>query len=551
MVLFCYVIAFLADSYAQIAVNTDGSQPDPSAMLDVKSPNTGLLIPRMSYVDRNLIPSPATGLLIYDTTSNLFDYYNGSSWYQLESAFVSSTAGTVSPGGGVSINASPNVPANNSAMLDIKNQTRGILIPRTIPGLITSPATGLLIYNSSTNMLNFFDGTRWTAVCSIYTGVPAPGGSQAAVGMAVNTNTSGPHQSAMLDISATDKGFLIPRLANSQRDALLPVKGLVIYNTSSNGIEFYNGTGWYRMVTDYLVPPTEGIHVPSTNQITWNWNTVPGASGYKWNTTPDFNTATNMGTSTTKTETGLACNTSYTRYVWAYTSCGNSSPRTLTQSTSSNCPWSCGQAITDSRDAKTYNTVLIGTRCWMAQNLNVGTRIDHSNDQTNNSTIEKYCYNDNDANCSTYGGLYQWDEVMNYTASSSSNPSGRQGICPAGWHLPSDAEWCQMEVFLDATVACSDVNSGTDAGGKMKQTFYAYWHTPNTGATNSSGFTALPGGSKQSTWYGLNYFAYFWSSTEDTYTLNAWGQDLWTGDATVTSYPFSKSYGFSCRCVKD
>ena len=92
----------------------------------------------------------------------------------------------------------------------------------------------------------------------------------------------------------------------------------------------------------------------------------------------------------------------------------------------------------------------------MAENLNVGTRINGSGSQTNNSTIEKYCYDDNEANCTTYGGLYQWDESMQY-----STMPGVQGICPTGWHLPTDAEWTTLTTYLGGEGI---------AGGKKKET---------------------------------------------------------------------------------
>jgi uncharacterized protein (TIGR02145 family) len=107
----------------------------------------------------------------------------------------------------------------------------------------------------------------------------------------------------------------------------------------------------------------------------------------------------------------------------------------ITEITFTNVAFTCGTNII-TYAGQTYNTVLIGSQCWLKENLNLGTRIDGSSDQTNNSTIEKYCYDDNDANCTTYGGLYQWNEAMQYVTT-----AGTQGICPTGWHIPTYAEF--------------------------------------------------------------------------------------------------------------
>lgn len=86
----------------------------------------------------------------------------------------------------------------------------------------------------------------------------------------------------------------------------------------------------------------------------------------------------------------------------------------------------------------------------LAQNLNVGTRINGLQEQTNNGIIKKYCYGDLDSNCNVYGGLYQWDEAMQYVTT-----EGVKGICPTGWHLPTDAEWCTLTQYSDPTVDCN------------------------------------------------------------------------------------------------
>jgi uncharacterized protein (TIGR02145 family) len=209
-----------------------------------------------------------------------------------------------------------------------------------------------------------------------------------------------------------------------------------------------------------------------------------------------------------------------------------------------NTPAVCGQPFTDARDGKVYNTVSIGSQCWMAQNLNVGSRINGIGNQTNNGIIEKYCFDNNETNCNVYGGIYQWDECMNYTASSSSNPSGRQGICTTGWHIPSDAEWTVLSAFLGGE---------SIAGGKLKETGTLHWANPNTGATNSSGFTGLPGGYRDINGpfiFSLGYIGYWWSSSEAN-TDSAWFRNVYFSISDLGRTFDNKGTGFSVRCLKD
>ena len=182
--------------FSQVAINTDGSLPDNSAMLDVKSSSMGILLPRLSNADRNVIPSPGNGLLIYNISTNLLNYFNGSQWVQIAAAVTSAATGSAHPGGGVSINASPNSPPDSSAMLDVNNPSRGILIPRTIPDSVAIPARGLLLYNVVTNLINFFNGNDWKELCASSTGVPGGAGSQNPIGVAINSDGTPIHPSA-------------------------------------------------------------------------------------------------------------------------------------------------------------------------------------------------------------------------------------------------------------------------------------------------------------------------------------------------------------------
>jgi uncharacterized protein (TIGR02145 family) len=208
----------------------------------------------------------------------------------------------------------------------------------------------------------------------------------------------------------------------------------------------------------------------------------------------------------------------------------------------------CGTTpLVDSRDYKIYNSVQIGTRCWMAQNLNIGTRLDGSIDQANNSIIEKYCYNDDELNCNVYGGLYQWNEMMQYITT-----EGTKGICPTGWHLPADEEWTSLTTSL----------GGVDmAGGKMKSTGTiqggtGLWNEPNFGATNSSGFTAVPAGElaviyspppetdRLWNFMDISDWNRLWSSSGTMWHLNSEGEN-------IVNYIDASNSGLSVRCIKN
>jgi len=181
---------------------------------------------------------------------------------------------------------------------------------------------------------------------------------------------------------------------------------------------------------------------------------------------------------------------------------------------------------------------MIGEQCWMAENLNIGEMINGNSNMTNNSVIEKYCYDNDPSNCEIYGGLYQWNEMMEY-----STTPGVQGICPSGWHLPTNDEWIILTDFLGGESV---------AGGKMKEAGTAHWAPPNTGATNESGFTALPGGfrSINVSFDDLENFGLFWSSS-DIYADYVWYRVLRYDEDEVTIYQNTKNFGFSSRCLQD
>ena len=211
-------------------------------------------------------------------------------------------------------------------------------------------------------------------------------------------------------------------------------------------------------------------------------------------------------------------------------------------------PWICGDPLLDERDGQTYNTVQIGTQCWIAENLNIGTMINGSNNQIDNSIIEKYCYDNNTSNCDTYGGLYQWDEMMQYVTT-----EGVQGICPSGWHIPTDAEWCTLENYVDdGTIDCEETGwRGVDAGGNLKETGLIHWNSPNTGATNSYGFTSLPCGNRNptGTFESIGFGNYYWTSSING--SEAWRHSIGNNNANIYHSLRDNFYGQSVRCLQD
>jgi uncharacterized protein (TIGR02145 family) len=162
----------------------------------------------------------------------------------------------------------------------------------------------------------------------------------------------------------------------------------------------------------------------------------------------------------------------------------------------------------------------------------------------NYEVVGSACYDNSPANCSEYGQLYTWEMVMNGESSSSGTPSGVRGICPEGWHVPSDVEWQNLIVSL----------GGDDlAGGALKAV--NSWQSPNTGADNSSGFSALPGGS--ATWLYSGFIekdrqASFWTTSEVTSaTEQAYQRTLYYNAETVNRVSRHKNDGMSLRCLKD
>jgi len=192
-------------------------------------------------------------------------------------------------------------------------------------------------------------------------------------------------------------------------------------------------------------------------------------------------------------------------------------------------------------DGNVYQTVMIGNQLWMAENLKVthyrkGEPIPNvaSDSAWGNQTSGAYCnYDNNTGHVATYGPLYNWYAV-----------DDARNIAPEGWHVPSDAEW---QTLVD------NLGGNSVAGGKLKEAGTSHWDSPNTGATNESGFNALPGGYRYGSggFSDMGYNANFWSSTEYYNNNDAWYRFLGFHFSGVYRVNRHKHYGLSVRCVRD
>ncbi len=212
----------------------------------------------------------------------------------------------------------------------------------------------------------------------------------------------------------------------------------------------------------------------------------------------------------------------------------------------------CPGMPTVKHEGQVYNTIQIYSQCWLKENLNVGSMIPGNQNQSNNGLTEKYCYNNEPDSCNKYGGLYQWNEMMNYTSQ-----QGTQGICPVGWHLPTDEEWKVLEGAVDSNYGIGDpewdiswVYRGFNAGANLKTTTSLY---PNGNGADLFGFSGLPSGYRYGTgsFSEFGYIGKWWTSTGlDGFV--AWHRNLVSlGPEVRRDVDGVMNSGFSVRCLKD
>ncbi|MFA5803862.1 MAG: FISUMP domain-containing protein [Melioribacteraceae bacterium] len=276
-------------------------------------------------------------------------------------------------------------------------------------------------------------------------------------------------------------------------------------------------------------PTNNAVDVSVSPTLTWTASTTATSYTLQVSTKNDFSTLVINQSGLINTNQLISGLYSTAKYYWqvsATNSYGTSNWSNYWIFTTVSGPSGpCPGIPTVLYTGKTYNTVQIGTQCWLKENLDVGAMIQVNQNPSNNGTIEKYCYDNNPNNCATYGGLYQWNEAMAY-----STTPGAQGICPTGWHIPTKTEF--------ETLAATVKNDG---------------EALKANGTNTSGFSGLLAGFRYDSgnFYNFGYETFFWSSTEYDSSSAYYLSLTYLLNRNTYFYYNYKGYGYSVRCLKD
>jgi uncharacterized protein (TIGR02145 family) len=348
----------------------------------------------------------------------------------------------------------------------------------------------------------------------------------------------------------TGKGSFVSNISGLTANTTYYLKA---YATNSSGTSYGTEITFTTANTPTLTLPTITTTAVSSitqttaqsgGSVTSDGNATVTARGICWSTSANPTTANSKTTdgngtgSFTSSLTGLTANTIYNVRAYATNSAGTAYGSNISFTTSQT---GGGTTVTDI-DGNVYHTVAIGTQVWMVENLNVThyrngdtiPQVTYTN-QTAWGLLSTgaWCYYDNfSENGAVYGKLYNWYAV-----------NDPRGLAPAGWHVPSDAEWTTLSTCLGGEPI---------AGGPMKEIGTTHWAPPNTGATNTSGFTGLPGGLRDAnnSFFNVGNYGNWWSSTELS-TGWAWTRFLDHSSGIIYRFNYLQQDGNSVRCLRD
>ncbi|HRR04010.1 MAG TPA: FISUMP domain-containing protein, partial [Bacteroidales bacterium] len=329
------------------------------------------------------------------------------------------------------------------------------------------------------------------------------------------------------------------------------------------GISIPNGKFNIAILTTDTISNITSVTATSGGNVTFDGNSPVTARGVCWSTSqnptttdPHTTDGNNLGTFTSNI-TNLTPNTTY--YVRAYatndigTAYGNE-----VSFTTPDFPPNCG-TVTD-RDGNVYKTVIIGSQCWMRENLRTTKYADGTaillGTSTNSSTPYRYYPNNNSSNVSTYGYLYNLAAALYNEECSSNNPSGVQGICPDGWHLPSSLEWWDLRdtLQLEPSHHCNDDDQNLAKALASSSGWNSHDGTCTVGndltANNSTGFSSVPAGFYNSGYFNFGEHSYMWTTTgnKNVYSIR---YTIKYNEAVLGFDSDQAHKAYSVRCVRD
>jgi uncharacterized protein (TIGR02145 family) len=478
-----------------VGINSTGDAPNSKAILDLSSTTKGFLPPRMTFSERTAITSPPAGLMVWCSNCGVYgelQVYNGTIWTNLTGGAVSGSPGAPTIGTATAGNAQASVSFTPPA------SNGGLTItsytatsdPGNITGILNQSGSGTITVTGLTN------GTAYTFTVT-----------------ATNATGTGAASAA----------------SNPVTPATVP--GVPTIGTATAGNQ--------QASVPFTAPSSNG----GSTIISYTATSSPGG----------ITGILSQAGSGTITVAGLTISTTYTFTVTATNAVGTGAVSAASNAIT--IPFVCGSnSLTDIRDGKVYNTVQIGTQCWVAKNLAylpsvvspfIGSETEpyyYVYDYVGTVVAEAKAA----ANYQTYGVLYNWTSSLT--------------ACPTGWHLPTNAEWTTLRtyVFSQSGFWCG--------GGYIAKALAAKtdWNTDdgectvgnNLADNNATGFSGLPGGSRSAfetgSFSGIGLDGIFWSTTESSATY-AWYRGLQYSDASFTP-PYlghPKGDGYSVRCVRD